>query len=160
MRERTKKRYRKYYRNFKQVKTYILIRLLIVFSTSFVFSASYVLSNAIGVRNPEMLVILVLGFLTVDVVFMRKSYYNIAHLRKYIMVEGISHGVYAIAGISVAKFLPHSTVYDVLFGVTDIFEFANYNISPFLSAVIFSTILFIAVRFAPLGMKWVQLHHG
>lgn len=160
MRERTKRKYKRYYKNLKEVKKYIFLRILTVFCISFIFSAGYTLLGTRGIRKPEIFLVLVLGFLVLDVVLMRKVYYSLAHLRKYIMVEVISHGIYALASCIVAHVLSHNYIYELVFGVTDIFEFAVYNISAFVSAVIFNVILFILIRVVPLSMKWVYTSHG
>ncbi len=166
MRERTKRRYRRYWRNLKEVKWNILWRFLTLMIMSIVFSTFATLLNLKGVllNSRETLMSGLLGmcfcFLFLDIVLMRKDYYRLTHKRKYRMVNYISHSAYALVNLVMCHFFSHSYAYAFVFSITKFARYTHIEFSPAVSALFFHAILIVAIRYAPIGMKWLHMHHG
>lgn len=166
MQERTKKRYLRYWKNFKAVKLYIFYRFLSVLGLSVVFSSiatALSLSGIILYSQKRLLFGLTafcVCFLLLDISFMRKDYYRIAHRRKYCMVNCISHGLFAVINIAACKVFAHTQVYAFVFGITNALSFSHCNVNPVISAIVFNLLALVSIQFATIGMKWIHLHHG
>ncbi len=166
MQERTKKRYKRYWRNLKEVRLYIFYRFLSVLGLSIVFSAIPTILSLNGIvffsqrRLLFGLAAMCVCFLFLDIFFMRKDYYRIAHKRKYRMVNYISHGAFAVINIVACRFFAHTQIYAFVFGITKVLRFSHCNINPVISAIVFNAVVLISIHFAPAGMKWLHLHHG
>ena len=166
VKERTKRRYKRYWNNLKEVKWHILQRFLSLILMSAFFSSIATLLNINGIflntREKLMmgLSVMSLWFLALDVMLMRKDYYRLTHRRKYRMVSYISHSVFALVNILTCRFFAHSYMYAFIFSITKFARYTHYNLNPVLSAVIFNAVLIIAIRYAPIGMKWLHMHHG
>lgn len=166
MRERTKRRYKRYWNNLKDVKLHILLRFLSLMVLSAFFSTAATLLNLKGVLlNSRQTLMSGLGmmcvmFFIVDVALMRKDYYILTHKRKYRMVSYISHCAFAFVNLLSCRFFSHTYVYAFVFSITKFARYTHFDISPMLSAVVFNAVLIIAIRYAPIGMKWLHLHHG
>lgn len=166
MRERTKRRLKRYWRNFKQVRLYILVRFLIILGMSTVLStvATILNFNNILLTTQSMLLTGLTGFciffLFFDIIIMRRDYYRLTHKRKYRMVNYISHGMFAVINIAASYLIPNTYFYAFVFSITKFARYSHFGITPLLSAIIFNVIVMISVHFAPLGMKWLHMHHG
>jgi|GEM_PF-5602201 len=166
MRQRTKRRYKRYWKNFKEVKLYILLRYISVLVLGVVLSSLstlLILDREIVDSHRDFLMIMSIAFLIflfLDIFFMRKDYYRISHRRKYIMVNGISHGMYTVTNIVAALFFSDTGIYAYLFGVGNIFNYAHGGISHVISAMLFNGTMIVAIQLAPTGLRWIQLDHG
>lgn len=166
MRARTKKRYKRYWKNFKEVKLYILLRYISILIFGGAFSAVPVILSfdgaTISSRKDFLLAMSVacVCFLILDVIFMRKDYYRIAHSRKYQMVNNISQGMYFVTNVVSAKFFGDTYIYTCLFGITNVLNYTHHSVEAIISAICFNMIVFVLIQLAPLGMKWIHLEHG
>lgn len=166
MRERTKRRYKRYWNNLKDVKLHILLRFLSLLVLSVLFSTAATILNLKGVllnsRQTLMsgLGMMFLMFFIVDFALMRKDYYILTHKRKYRMVSYISHGAFAFVNVLMCRFFSSTYLYAFTFSITKFLRYTHFDVSPTLSALIFNAVLIIAIQFAPIGMKWLHLHHG
>lgn len=165
MRERTKRRFKRYWKNLKEVKWYILLRFLSLIVMSAVFSTFATILNfsKILLNTQETLLfgltLICLCFLATDIEFMRKDYYRLTHKRKYRFVNYISHGAFAAVNLFMSRYFSNSYVYAFTFSITKFARYTHLEISPVISALVFNAILMVAIRFAPTGMK-LHMHHG
>ncbi len=166
MQERTKKRYKRYWKNLKEVKLNILWRFLTLMILSTLLSTVATLLNLKGAvlnsREALMSGLLRMSFcfFFIDIVLMRRDYYRLTHKRKYRMVNYISHGAYALVNLLMCHFFSNSYVYAFVFSITKFARYTYIELTPAISALIFNAILIIAIHFAPVGMKWLHMHHG
>lgn len=166
MRERTKKRYRKYWNNLKDVKWHILFRFLLLMIMSAFFSTIAMLLESSGIISNAResvlyeLLIICLCFLILAIGFMRRDYYILAHRRKYRMVSYISHGVFALVNLVMGVFFPYSNIYEFTFHITKLAVYTTCEVSPAVSVLVFQVILLVAIHYAPAGLKWILLQHG
>ena len=166
MRERTRKRLKRYRKNLKEVRWYIFWRFLSIVALSTVFSAASTflnLNQKLLVDDKSLLYGLTLMcflFWIFDAGLMRKDYYRIAHKRKYRMVSYISHGVYALINIVTGKFFAGTHAYVIVFGITKFLRFSHQSITPVMSALAFNAIVILSIEMAYIGMGWLDLDHG
>jgi len=166
VKERTKKRYKRYWNNLKEVKLHIFQRFLSLILMSIFFSSIATMLNLKGILFTSQSTLMMglsgmgLCFLALDIFLMRKDYYRLTHKRKYRMVNYISHGAFALVNIVACRFFTHSYAYAFVFSITKFARYTHYNLNPMLSAAIFNAVLIIAISYAPIGMKWLHMHHG
>lgn len=166
MQERIKRRYKRYWKNLKEVKWHILMRFLSLMFMSMFFSTVATMLNLRGIVLTSQqtlmsgLAMMSLCFFIIDVVLMRRDYYILTHKRKYRMVSYISHGAFALVNLVMCRFFASSYAYAFVFSITKFARYTHYQFSPVVSALIFNAVLIAAIRFAPVGMKWLHMHHG
>ena len=166
MRERTKRRYKRYWKIFKDVKLYILVRYISILVLGAVCSVVPVLLSSytatISTRSDFLFAMSMacICFLFVDVILMRKDYYRISHRRKYKMVNCISQGMYLVTNLVSAKLFGGTYIYTCIFGVTNVLNYTHHNIDAVISALVFNAVVFGLMQLAPIGLHWVQLEHG
>ncbi len=166
MRARTKKRYKRYWKNLKEVKLYILLRYISILIFGGAFSAVPVIFSFDGATissRKDFLVAMSVAcacFLILDVIFMRKDYYRLSHRRKYQMVNCIPQGMYFVTNVVSAKLFGDTYIYTCLFGITNVLNYTHHNIDSIISAITFNVMVFGLMQLAPTGLRWIHLEHG
>ncbi|MBQ8391090.1 MAG: hypothetical protein IJX50_00920 [Clostridia bacterium] len=94
-------------------------------------------------------------FVAVNIWMMRACYYVLRNTKVYFLVN---YGAYLVFGLVTALTykLFSAETYTWLFAVTKFARYTNLYLPTVYSAVIFHTIMGIAIFLAPIGMSWVH----
>lgn len=101
---------------------------------------------------PISMMILTLVYVILNVLMLRRCYYDIMGIRDYYTGNVVAYLVFAIINIVVC-ILFNDVIYTWLFAITKFARFFGENVSKIESALIFHLIMLMVIFVAPVGMK-------
>ncbi len=101
---------------------------------------------------PISMIILTLVYVLLNVLMLRRCYYDIMGIRDYYIGNVLAYLIFAVINIVVCILL-NDVIYTWLFAITKFARFFGENISKIESALIFHLIMLMVVFVAPVGMK-------
>ena len=154
--------FRRFWRTFKPVKGYTILRFLSILFLSTLFSAivTYLNLQRIWIISPNRLffstTIAALLALTADFLWMRRDYMKYADKRTYRVVNFVSHGVFAAVNVTASIFYSKTYTYAYMFGIMKLLRIAPPYMPPFFSAIIMNAVLLLCINAAMTGIKWLR----
>ena len=153
---------KRFWRSFKPVSGYTLLRFISIIFISVITSAPLALLNLYGiwVISPNRLFfatsIAALLALTLDFLLMRRDYMKFADRRTYRIVNFVSHSAFAVVNITASCFFSKTYTYAYMFSIMKLLRFAPPYMPPFLSAIVMNIVLLICINAATTGIKWLR----